>query len=64
MHSADVCSLQARIAAQAVRVGSNVWLIGGWDPGSKGDGGDILSDVWRLDLNAAQWTQATLQVRA
>lgn len=32
------------------------WLIGGWDPGSQGDGGDILSDVWRLDLASGEWT--------
>lgn len=56
--------LQARIAAQAVCVGSNVWLIGGWDPGTKGDGGEILNDVWRLDLHAKLWSKAELQVGA
>lgn len=38
-------------------------MIGGWDPGSKGDGGEILNDVWRLDLSTWTWTEANVQVR-
>lgn len=53
---------QARIASQAVSVGDYIWLIGGWDPGSKGDGGEILNDIWRLDLNTWTWTEASVQV--
>ena len=42
-------------------VGQHLWLIAGWDPGHKQDGGDILSDLWRLDLNTWQWKQITPQ---
>lgn len=56
--------LQARIASQAVYVGNYIWLIGGWDPGSKGDGGEILNDIWRLDLKTWMWTEASVQVEA
>ncbi len=54
--------LQARIASQAVCVGDYIWLIGGWDPGSKGDGGEILNDIWRLDLNTWTWSETSVQV--
>ena len=56
--------LQARIASQAVCVGDYIWLIGGWDPGSKGDGGEILNDIWRLDINTWTWTETSVQVEA
>ena len=56
------CLLQARIASQAVCVRDYIWLIGGWDPGSKGDGGEILNDIWRLDLNTWMWTETSVQV--
>lgn len=36
--------------SQAVVVGQHVYLLAGWDPGSEQDGGQILADVWRLDL--------------
>ncbi|KAL0052870.1 hypothetical protein WJX82_009025 [Trebouxia sp. C0006] len=52
---------QARIASQAVCVGDYIWLIGGWDPGSKGDGGEILNDIWRLDLNTWTWSETSVQ---
>lgn len=55
--------LQARIASQAVCVGNYIWLIGGWDPGSKGDGGEILNDIWRLDLSTWTWTDTSVQVK-
>ena len=42
-------------------VGQHLWLMAGWDPGHKQDGGDILSDLWRLDLNTWQWKQITPQ---
>ncbi|DBB02916.1 TPA: hypothetical protein ACH3X1_013518 [Trebouxia sp. C0004] len=55
---------RARIASQAVCVGDYIWLIGGWDPGSKGDGGEILNDIWRLDLNTWTWCETSVQTRA
>ncbi len=58
----DVFTAQVRLASQAVVVGQHLWLIAGWDPGHKQDGGDILSDLWRLDLNTWQWKQLTHQV--
>ncbi len=56
--------LQARIASQAECVGDYIWLIGGWDPGSKGDGGEILNDIWRLDLKTWTWSETSVQVDA
>ena len=56
--------LQARIASQAVCVGKFTWLIGGWDPGMQKDGGEILSDVWRLDMKSKTWSQPQVEVRA
>lgn len=55
---------QARLASQAVVVGRHLWLIAGWDPGHNKDGGDILSDLWRLDLETYAWKQITPQVSA
>ena len=49
--------LQVRLAGQAVVAGQHLWLIGGWDPGCKKDGGEILSDVWRLDLQTWEWKE-------
>jgi N-acetylneuraminic acid mutarotase len=43
-----------------VRIGWRLYVIGGWDPGHKRDGGDILSDVWALDLKTAAWQQLQL----
>ena len=57
-----VSALQARIASQAVCVGKHVWLIGGWDPGMKRDGGEILSDIWCLDTDSWNWTEPQIQV--
>lgn len=45
-----------RLAAAGATVGSTAWLVGGWDPGTKGDGGVILSDVWSVDLASSSWT--------
>ena len=42
-------------------VGDKLWLLAGWDPGFKQDGGDILSDVWVLDLVTSKWDQVTVQ---
>ena len=50
------------MAAQAVVVDRHLWLIAGWDPGHKRDGGEILSDIWRLDLSTYQWTLIKPQV--
>ena len=44
-------------------VGQHLWLIAGWDPGHKRDGGDILADLWRLDLDTWAWKQITPQAR-
>ena len=38
-------------------VGQHLWLIAGWD------GGDILADLWRLDLDTWAWKQITPQAR-
>lgn len=54
--------MQARIASQAVCVGDYIWLIGGWDPGMNKDGGEILSDIWRLDTKSWTWSQAHTEV--
>lgn len=51
---------RVRLAAQAVRVGSEVFVIGGWDPGHKQDGGEFLSDIWALDLASREWRQVQL----
>ena len=29
----------------------------GWDPGLEGDGGEILEDVWALDLETQEWSK-------
>ena len=34
-----------RLVAVAATVGTDVWLIGGWDPGMKQDGGSILVSI-------------------
>jgi Kelch motif len=52
--------VQARIAGQAVCLGDQVYIIGGWDPGLKRDGGEILNDVWALDLETLEWRQQQL----
>ena len=54
-----------RLAATLTRTGSSAFLVGGWDPGMKGDGGDILDDVWELKLRAdtpPTWRKVDLQV--
>ena len=51
-----------RLAAQAVVVGNYLWLIAGWDPGFNKDGGDILSDIWRLDLSTYEWREIKPEV--
>ena len=54
--------LQVRIASQAVVVGNKLYVLAGWDPGAKQDGGDILSDIWALDLDSRQWEEVKPQV--
>ena len=54
-----------RLAATLTRTGSSAFLVVGWDPGMKGDGGDILDDVWELKLGAdtqPTWREVELQV--
>ena len=46
-----------RLAAAGATVGSTAWLLGGWDPGTKGDGGVILDDVWSSCDGGSTWTQ-------
>ena len=48
--------LRERLVAVAAAAGNYGWLIGGWDPGHKGDGGEILGDVGRLDLATGERT--------
>lgn len=58
------CGMQARLAAQAVRFGRQLYIIGGWDPGFQRDGGEILNDIWVLDLRKAEWRQQQLSPEA
>ncbi|KAK9868773.1 hypothetical protein WJX84_000947 [Apatococcus fuscideae] len=46
---------RVRLACGAVLVGNEVWVMGGWDPGHKRDGGSILQDIWALDLTTKSW---------
>jgi len=39
-----------RLAAAGATAGTTAWLIGGWDPGPRGDGGVVLDDLWSVDL--------------
>ena len=52
---------RARLAAAGAVASGSAWLLGGWDPGSKGDGGEILSDVWRYDFESGVWGEAKLR---
>ena len=54
---------QVRLAAAAAVVGGTMWLVAGWDPGHKRDGGEILSDLWALDLSTWAWRQVQPQAR-
>lgn len=51
--------VQVRLACQAVLVGNEVWVLGGWDPGHKRDGGEILDDIWALSLETNTWRPVT-----
>ena len=55
--------LQVRLASAAVVVGDTMWLVAGWDPGHKRDGGEILADLWALDLSTWAWQQVQPQAR-
>lgn len=57
-------AVQARIASQAVCLGDQVYIIGGWDPGFKRDGGEILNDIWALNLKTMEWRQQQLSSEA
>ena len=52
---------RARLAAAGAVASGSAWLLGGWDPGNKGDGGEILSDIWRYDLESGVWSEAKLR---
>ena len=55
---------RSRLAAAGAVASGSAWLLGGWDPGNKGDGGEILGDVWRFDLTEngeGQWSEAELR---
>ena len=59
--STSSSSPRARLASAGAVASGSAWLRGGWDPGSKGDGGEILSDVWRFDLAKGRWSEAELR---
>eukprot|EP00629_Pelagomonadales_sp_RCC1024_P006952 CAMPEP_0119288184 /NCGR_PEP_ID=MMETSP1329-20130426/36791_1 /TAXON_ID=114041 /ORGANISM="Genus nov. species nov., Strain RCC1024" /LENGTH=232 /DNA_ID=CAMNT_0007288965 /DNA_START=130 /DNA_END=825 /DNA_ORIENTATION=- len=44
-----------RLCSTLTKSGDHLVLLGGWDPGSQGDGGDILDDVWSYDINKGEW---------
>lgn len=52
---------RVRLVSQAAVVENYLYIIGGWDPGHKQDGGSILDDVWKLDLNTYHWSELTLK---
>jgi len=54
---------QPRIASQAVLVGDDVWLIGGWDPSVQGPSA-FLDDFWKLNTKTWAWTKVEPEVRA
>lgn len=58
------CRWQVRLAAAAAVVGNTMWLMAGWDPGHKRDGGQILADLWALDLTTWAWREVKPQVRS
>lgn len=47
---------QRMYMASAVH-GSALYVVGGWDPGAPGSGGDFKDDVWKLDINDMEWKQ-------
>jgi hypothetical protein len=47
----------------AVINGASLWLLGGWDPGNKGDGGQIKDDVWSFDLGRKAWARRQHKAR-
>lgn len=58
-----ICRSAVRLAASLTRAGSSAWLVGGWDPGCRGDGGDTLDDVWQLKMaGTPRWERVQLQV--
>ena len=60
--SSSASTPRARLAAAGAVASGSAWLLGGWDPGNKGDGGEILSDVWRYDLEGdGGWSEAKLR---
>ncbi|GIL76905.1 hypothetical protein Vretimale_8628 [Volvox reticuliferus] len=52
---------QPRLTSQAVVVGSELWLVGGWDPSAPPDTPQFLNDVWVLDLGSSRWTQVEVE---
>ncbi len=49
---------RARLVAPLAVAAGAAFVLGGWDPGSAGDGGEILGDIWRLDLGDADLPSA------
>jgi hypothetical protein len=45
---------QRMYAASAI-VSDKFYLLGGWDPGAPGSGGEFLDDIWCLDLQSKDW---------
>ncbi|GIL56650.1 hypothetical protein Vafri_11982 [Volvox africanus] len=52
---------QPRLTSQAVVVGSELWLVGGWDPSAPPDTPQFLNDVWVLDLRSNRWRQVEVE---
>ena len=44
-----------RLCSTLCETKGSLLVLGGWDPGAKGDGGDILDDVWLYEKGA--WTE-------
>jgi len=48
---------RTRLASAAGVMNNKAFLLGGWDPGTQGDGGVILDTVHELDLSTMEWTE-------
>ena len=46
-----------RLASASAVLGDELLLFGGWDPQTPGTGGEILDDVWSLDLSTLAWSR-------
>ena len=46
-----------RMYAASATVGSDMYVIGGWDSGEPGSGGTFKDEVWRFSIDSSTWTQ-------